>query len=107
MNPVKNSYPNGECPDCTLPIPDDVVEGGECESCGHAFYEQVIVKKRITIDITYDMNGTDEKYIDHLLRFAVEEMSGNGMFTGSTPAEVDNWNFDITTTKLNKCPLDS
>jgi hypothetical protein len=39
-NTIKDSYEDGECPDCCLPIPNDVSEGEECESCGHVFYEE-------------------------------------------------------------------
>ena len=38
---IKDNYPEGECPDCGDPIPTDVVDGGECENCGHVFYEHV------------------------------------------------------------------
>jgi ribosomal protein S27E len=36
-NKVKNSYPNGECPDCGETIPFDVAEGEECGNCGHVY----------------------------------------------------------------------
>ena len=39
INPIKDSYENGTCPDCREEIPDDVVEGGACSICGHVFYE--------------------------------------------------------------------
>jgi uncharacterized Zn finger protein len=42
MNPIKESYPNGECPDCGEEIPDDVVAGDECKNCGHVFWEENI-----------------------------------------------------------------
>jgi ribosomal protein S27AE len=36
---VKDCYPEGVCPDCGTDIPDDTVEGEECENgnCGHVF----------------------------------------------------------------------
>lgn len=37
MNAIKDSYPNGECPDCGEAIPDDVVEGQACSNCEHVF----------------------------------------------------------------------
>jgi hypothetical protein len=40
MNPVKESYPDGLCPDCQEPIPDDVAEGESCANCDHAFFEE-------------------------------------------------------------------
>lgn len=40
MNAIKNSYPNGVCPDCGDEIPDDVESGQECANCGHVFVEE-------------------------------------------------------------------
>ena len=40
-NKVKQSYENGECPDCGEDIPDDIVNGDKCANCGHVFYEYV------------------------------------------------------------------
>ena len=40
MNTIKNSYPNGQCPDCGEEIPDDVVDEQSCENCGHVFFEE-------------------------------------------------------------------
>jgi len=34
---VRDEYEDGNCPDCEKPIPDDAVEGSECEICGHVF----------------------------------------------------------------------
>lgn len=39
-NAVRNSYPNKECPDCGENIPYDVIDGEECENCGHIFYDE-------------------------------------------------------------------
>ena len=35
---IIDAYVDGLCPDCQNPIPDDIVEGGECENCGHVFW---------------------------------------------------------------------
>ena len=35
---IRQQYTDGECPDCGDPIPDDMVDGGECSNCGHVFY---------------------------------------------------------------------
>jgi len=35
---IKDAYVLGICPDCQVPIPDDIVEGGECFNCGHVFW---------------------------------------------------------------------
>lgn len=37
MNPIKESYPDGECPDCSNYIPTDVADGESCLNCGHVF----------------------------------------------------------------------
>jgi hypothetical protein len=39
VNPVKDTYEHGECPDCGEPIPDTVQAGDECVNCGHVFCE--------------------------------------------------------------------
>jgi hypothetical protein len=39
-NKIKDSYPNGVCPDCQEEIPNNVKEGQVCTNCGHAFYEE-------------------------------------------------------------------
>lgn len=40
MNAIKESYQDGQCPDCGETIPDDVVDGQACLHCGHVFYEE-------------------------------------------------------------------
>jgi len=34
---LKDSYVNGECPDCGQDIPDNVQEGNICSNCEHVF----------------------------------------------------------------------
>jgi len=41
MNIIKDSYENGECPDCGEDIPDDVSNGDGCSNCSHVFYSPV------------------------------------------------------------------
>ena len=36
-NPVKNSYPNGKCPNCNTKIPHNLVEGDSCQTCDFEF----------------------------------------------------------------------
>ena len=40
MNPIKESYSNGECHDCENDIPTDVADGESCLNCGHVFVSQ-------------------------------------------------------------------
>lgn len=35
---IKNSYEDGVCPDCGEFIPDDVVDGQNCQHCPHVFF---------------------------------------------------------------------
>ena len=35
---IKDNYPDGLCPDCKEPIPDNTVSGQKCGNCGHVFY---------------------------------------------------------------------
>ena len=35
---IRDEYPDGLCPDCDTPIPEDAVEGDQCENCGHVFW---------------------------------------------------------------------
>jgi len=61
LNPIKMSYDDGLCPDCNLEIPDDVVEGQECQNCGHVFNEEMPCEREIEDDGTwtciYDHTG--------------------------------------------------
>ena len=41
MNLIKDSYENGECPDCGEDIPNDVSNGDGCSNCSHVFYSPV------------------------------------------------------------------
>ena len=34
---VKDNYEDGICPDCSLDIPSNTVNGDECVNCGHVF----------------------------------------------------------------------
>ena len=37
---VRDSYPNGECPDCGKPISVTIPSGAACSNCGHVFYHE-------------------------------------------------------------------
>ena len=41
MSIIKDSYENGECPDCGEDIPNDVSNGDGCSNCSHVFYSPV------------------------------------------------------------------
>ena len=40
LNPVKDAYEYGDCPDCGQEIPNNVEEGQSCSNCTHVFYSQ-------------------------------------------------------------------
>ncbi len=46
QNKIKDSYPNGKCPDCKEPIPDNVTSGQTCKGCGNIFNLNNVGKKR-------------------------------------------------------------
>jgi hypothetical protein len=52
MNKVKDSYPDGSCPDCFETIPDDVVEGDDCVNCGHVFTEEQQPQPILCLDLS-------------------------------------------------------
>lgn len=35
-----SSYPDGNCPDCGEPIPEDAEDGDQCANCGHVFHTE-------------------------------------------------------------------
>ena len=45
---VRDTYPNGACPDCGEPIPD-AGEGAACANCGHVFWEDTADEASVEI----------------------------------------------------------
>jgi Zn finger protein HypA/HybF involved in hydrogenase expression len=41
---VKDAYPDGKCPDCGEPIPDNIIGGDKCSNCGHIFHRLENIK---------------------------------------------------------------
>jgi hypothetical protein len=35
---IKDSYPDGKCPDCGEQISVDIIDGDKCPNCGHVFH---------------------------------------------------------------------
>lgn len=35
---IKDSYPDGKCPDCGEQIPVNIIDGDKCPNCGHVFH---------------------------------------------------------------------
>lgn len=50
---------------------------------------------RLVLDVTYDLNGEDTNIMKRRLYRAVEYAIGEGLLTGSTSAEVDEYSMDV------------
>lgn len=49
------------------------------------------IKMTLTVEVVYDLNGTNPKYLESNLYWAANNMAGEGLFTNGTDAEVDEW----------------
>lgn len=50
---------------------------------------------RLEIEVEYDLNGTSTRYLEELLRDNAIAMAHNGMMTGTSSAEVNDWDFRV------------
>ncbi|ERV55987.1 MULTISPECIES: hypothetical protein [Pseudomonas] len=55
-----------------------------------------IVNARLTLDVTYLLNGEPASEVLERLRGLCERTIGEGMLTGETAAEVDTWSIDAS-----------
>ena len=64
INPIKNSYSEGVCPDCVENIPDDVSSGDACRNygCGHVFYAPVDDTDEKTEEVCDECGSADIGY---------------------------------------------
>lgn len=51
----------------------------------------MILKLRVTIDITYETNGESATDLIRMAHRIAEHAAGQGMMTENTAAEVDEW----------------
>lgn len=54
----------------------------------------MLIKRRLVIDVTYDVSECsqdDIRELDRNLDHIANNASGNGLFTNHTPATVDTW----------------
>ena len=58
------------------------------------------MKRRIIIDIDFDLNSVDEKDVDRELDYAVEHLANNGWLKGTTAAQVKNWSYTVEDPEL-------
>ena len=49
------------------------------------------VTLRLTLEVSYALNGADQNEVESLLDDAANHMAGEGLFTGETAAEVTTW----------------
>lgn len=50
---------------------------------------------RLTVEVTYDLNGTDPEELEHMLGHIPTHYAGHGAFTEDTPAEVETWSSSL------------
>ncbi|WP_458729655.1 hypothetical protein [Pseudomonas brenneri] len=55
-----------------------------------------VVQVRLTLDVTYVLNGEDSDDILIRLNKRCERAIGDGLLTGETDAEVDAWSIDVS-----------
>jgi len=53
------------------------------------------VKCKITIDLTIDLNGVSKEDIDWRLNKAVQFLFAEGLLTGDTAAEIDEYDYKV------------
>jgi hypothetical protein len=58
--------------------------------------DENVVTLQLSMDVTYNLNGTSIDELKGLLDYAVKHLSGNGMLSGETPATVEGWDHEIT-----------
>lgn len=52
---------------------------------------------RLTVDVTYDLQGAGASDMEQNLYMMVEDAMGNGLITGDGPAEVKTWHANVQT----------
>ena len=52
-------------------------------------------KLRLTLDVEYELNGTDPKYVEHALNSLVFRAVGEGFLTSYSDAEVENYEYRV------------
>ena len=54
-----------------------------------------MTKLRLTVDVVYDEKGTSVGSLMSRLYNVAMDAAGNGMFTGSSSAEVESWDSKV------------
>ncbi len=53
------------------------------------------MKRKITIELDFDLHNTTKEEIDNRLNYAINLLYGEGWFTGSTDATIEDWSYTI------------
>lgn len=53
------------------------------------------LKLRLSLDIEYTPNDVSERFLRGQLEFMVKNAMSNGLVTGETDAEIENWDMRI------------
>lgn len=53
------------------------------------------MKLRLTVDIKYDLHGTNPRYVEELLGDAFRHILAHGLLTDDTPATVAEWEMRV------------
>jgi hypothetical protein len=91
MNIIKDSYENGECPDCGKDIPDDVSGGDGCSNCGHVFYGRPDYGKQEEKNVWIQAN---QARIDELAEEYIERMDMSSLVGFAKDALESGWSLD-------------
>ena len=54
------------------------------------------MKFKIVVELDISLNGVDPEKQAEMLNSAIEHLSDDGLITGFTDAEVDEWDYKVT-----------
>jgi hypothetical protein len=54
-----------------------------------------LVQYRLTLDVTFDLQDTTEREMEHVLRQSVRHLVKEGLLTGETSATVEDYDFTL------------
>ena len=94
MNIIKDSYENGECPDCGKDIPDAVSGGDGCSNCGHVFYSPVKPEEK-NVWIKANQARIDELAEEYIERMEMSSLVGFAKDAMESVWSLDQADFEI------------
>jgi hypothetical protein len=83
-----------DCPFCgrRYEMDEELKVGGECPALSCPSHD---ITLGATVTITYNPMGVSKKELQSRLATAIRYMFGEGLITGETNAEVDDWTYSI------------